>query len=129
MLKKMVDGKEIILSETEERQQRAYWALNDSYPEYVGHCGWDGVSEPVHDMVECRKHHTSLMNKAVQNSIVDINKKIEIAEEQGNAALRESLLIQRKVIRSHMNKDFNSCKTVQELRSSVPDELKPCWNK
>lgn len=129
MLTKMVDGKEITLSETEERQQRAYWDLNTKYPEYVGHCRWDGVSEPFHDMVECRKHHARLTNKAIEAARTDINKKIELAEESGDDATKKGLLMKRSALRQNVDKDFSGCKTVDDLRSSVPEELKLYWNK
>lgn len=129
MLTKLVDGKTIVLSDEEERQQRAFWALNDKYPEYTGHCGWDGVNEPFHDMVECRKHHAKLMGKACQDAIAELRTRIEIAMEDGDTALVNELMVKRKAIRQHIGKDFSSCKTVDDLRSSIPEELKPYWNK
>lgn len=129
MLTKLIDGKEVILSEKEERQQRAFWALNDKYPEYTGHCGWDGVNEPFHDMVECRKHHKNLLSKAYDTSKADLDKKIEIAQEEGNDAMHKSLLAQRKALRVHLDMNFDGCQTVDQLRSSIPESLKPHWNK
>ena len=129
MLTKMVDGKTVVLTPNEERQQRAFWDLNTKYPEYSGHCGWDGVSEPFHDMVECRKHHARLTEKAIEAAKQDLNKKIEIAQEEGNAAMHQSLLAQRKALRQHEGKDFNGYVSIEHLRSSVPEVLKPYWNK
>lgn len=129
MLKKLSDGKEVLLSDTEERQQRGFWALNEKYPEYVGHCGWDGVNEPFHNIVECRKHHKSLVQKAHDLAKADLTKQIEMAQEDGLSSTEKLLFAQRKALRAHLDKDFSSCKTVDELRFSIPEDLKPYWNK
>lgn len=127
MLTKIIDGKELVLTEKEERQQRAFWALNDKHPEYVGHCGWDGVNEPFHDMVECRKLHAKLINKAYESAKEDLSKKIEIAQEEGNDVMEKSLIEQRKNLRSCLDIEFSSCNTVDELKACVPKPLQHYW--
>lgn len=129
MLTKLINGKTFILSETEERQQRAFWALNDKYPEYAGHCGWDGVNEPYHDMQECRKHHQRLIEEALEKASSDINKQIEIAEEDGNLDLKAILLNKRKSLRSYEIGTSDKAETVDDLKKSIPLDLQPYWNK
>jgi hypothetical protein len=129
MLKKMVDGIEQICSDAEEKLIKDFWALNEKYPEYVGHCAFDGVNSSYHDMVECRKHHKHLIAKAHDMAKEDLNKRIEIAQEEGNDLMYKSLLPQRKELRMHLSKEFDVCKTVDDLRSSIPEALKPYWNK
>lgn len=128
MLTKMVNGKEEILSEQEERQQRAYWALNDAYPEYSGHCGWDGANEPFHNMEECKKHHKKLLKDAYELAKSVINVKIEMAEEEVNNEMLKSAIEQRKELRKHLDSTFDHCKTVDDLKASIPEILKPYWN-
>ena len=122
MLTKIVNGQEIICSEEEERLIRLKWALNDKYPEYVGHLMFDGVSEPKHDMVECRKTHKKWHDAAVDEKIAEINRQYEIAQEDGLDFT--TLMQQRKALRKLKEKTFDDCQTVDDLRSSVPDELK-----
>ena len=96
MLTKLVNGKEVILTEEEEKNTRAYWAMNDKYPDYVGHCGFDGLNPPLHDMVQCKKLYISLINDAIEKKIVSLNNLIEMAREDGDTATETKLMEQEK---------------------------------
>lgn len=122
MLTKIVDGKELICSEEEERVIRMKWELNDKYPEYVGHLMFDGVTEPKHDMVECRKTHKKLHDAKVDEQIAEINRQIEIAQEEG---FETSLYFNiRKHLRKLKEMTFDHCETVEHLKQSIIDVLK-----
>jgi hypothetical protein len=127
MLKKLVNGEEVVLTEQEERQQRAYWDLNTKYPEYRGHCGWDGVNEPFHDMIECKKHHCRLLDEASQQAISEINAQIETAQENGEPFMH--LLQLRKQFKELAKMDLSQYEDIESLKNSVPQELIPSWNK
>lgn len=121
----MVDGKEILCSDEEERVIRMHWALNDKYPQYVGHLMFDGVNEPIHDIVECKKHHSRLLNQAYEQEMKSVNDLIEIAQEEGKDPT--PLLAQRKSLRALASQDLSQIKTVEELIDSVPALFKKYW--
>ena len=127
MLKKMVDGKEVICSDEEERLIRMKWALNDQYPEYSGHLAFDGVSEPYHVMDDCKQKFLSYLNRAIDAHQKDVNAKIETCEENGDEQSRISLLIQRKQSKDLYNIDISNCTHVQHLRDIIPEQLKYHW--
>jgi hypothetical protein len=129
MLKEMVDGKEVICSPEKEKLIRDYWALNEKYPEYSNHIAFDWTTPAFHVMEECRKHHCNLMNIACENALVDLSMQIEVATENGDSSQVNYLLAKRKSMRQNLNKDFSNCKTIEELRYSIPDEIKPYWRK
>lgn len=123
MLKKMVDGIEVICSPEEEAVIRQYWDMNDKYPEYSGHLMFDGVNPPEHNMHECKKHLLNFMNIAVEKCVADINNKIQHAEESGDIDLKNKLISDRKIVKSLSNPDLSDCKTVEHLKNSIPERL------
>lgn len=127
MLKKMVDGKEIICSEKEEKNTRLFWDLNDKYPEYVGSCAFDGVNAPYHIIEEVKKTHQSLLNNSCLSAIKKINEKIERAQE--NEEDTKELFKERKRINEFANMQIDHLNTVDELKNSIPKELLPHWRK
>lgn len=129
MLKKMVDGIEIICSDEEERLIRMKWALNDQYPEYVGHVAFDGISEPYHVIEDCKKRFYFHLSQAIDKYLKDVNSKIETCEENGDESARLSLLAQRKQAKDLSSLDVSHCTSVQQLSEMVPDQLKNHWFK
>lgn len=125
MLKKLIDGKEIICSEEEEKNIRASWALNDEYPEYVGHSAFDGVNPPHHLIEEVKKEHKLLINKALQLALKDVNLQIEEAQENGKDLT--SLFLLRKNLKEDASYNFQEINDVKNLKASVPALLKPYW--
>lgn len=125
MLKKLVDGKEIICSEEEEKNIRASWALNDQYPEYVGHSAFDGINPPYHLMEGVKKEHKLLLNKALELALKDINIQIEEAQENGKDLSR--LFELRKNLKKDASYNFDHIDDVKNLKDSVPDSLKSYW--
>lgn len=127
MLTRIENGKEIVIGDEEEKAVLMFWSLNESYPQYVGHLMFDGVSEPKHDMVECKKRHTLLLKDACDHEMKSITEQIEIAQENGKDII--DLLAQRKSIRSMVSMDLSEINTIDQLVISVPDTLKKYWTK
>ena len=116
MLTKMVDGKEVVCSEEEERLIRMKWELNDRYPDYCGHIVFDGISEPKHDLVECKKKHAFLVNAEIQKKLDSLKLLIEQSEEDGASSLVE-LLSRRKLLKGHANPDLSSVSVIDQLKA------------
>lgn len=127
MLKKMVDGKEIVCSDEEERLIRMKWALNTQHPEYSGHLAFDGVSEPYHVMDDCKKKFCDYLAQAIERYLKDVNEKIETCEENGDESTRLALLAQRKQAKDLYSLDISHCTSVQELKDMIPAQLNYHW--
>ena len=128
MLKKMVDGKEIICSEEEEALIRKKWFLNETYPDYRGHLMFGGICEPSYNMPGCIGLFLDRLRKAVQLAIDDINAQIESAQEEDEPSLVQELIKKRKQIKILLNVDVSKVKTIDDLISLQPTELKNYWN-
>ena len=113
MLKKMVNGEEIILTEDEEKNTLAYWDLNNMYPEYVGACAFDGVNPPYHDMETARRIHASRLVEQKKSAYLDICEKIEIATDAGLDL--NDLFKKRQAIRNYEVPDLSACLSVNDL--------------
>lgn len=129
MLTKMVDGIELVCSEEEESVIREYWELNKNYPEYTGHLSFNGVSPPFYYIEECKKQHLNLVKKASELAIKELNDLIEKAQEDGENDLLKELYAKRKVIRKACEIDISQCKTVDELKKTIPACISDHWNK
>lgn len=103
MLIKMIDGVEIVCSEEEEKLIRKYWKLNELYPEFSGHLQFDRMSDPKYDMDKCRKLHRSILEKEVNEKIIQINKEIENAEDEGRD--KSDFIKKRKFYKDLLNYD------------------------
>lgn len=125
MLTKMVDGKTIVCSDEEERLLLMKWALNDKYPQYIGHLTFDGISEPNHDMTECKKRHASLLTQAYEKELKILNDQIEIAQEDGKDIT--PLFAQRKTLRAMVSQDLSGINTIDELVNSIPELFRKHW--
>lgn len=119
MLKKMVDGVELICSDEEERLILKKWSLNEKYPEYRGHLMFDGISEPQHDLVQCSIHHKGMIEQVISESIEKINRQIEEAEDNGYDSLKSDLISKRKSIKSLIQFEEKSFKSVDEMKSHL----------
>lgn len=129
MLTKMIDGKEIICSEDEEKLILEFWEINKNHPEYMGHLSFNGITPAFHDMVECKKHHQYLIQKASESAIKEINELIEKAQEDGEDDLLKELYAKRKEIKQACEIDIAQCKTVDELKKTIPACISNHWNK
>lgn len=115
MLKKMVNGVEIELTEQEEKNTLDFWALNDKYPEYVGCCAFDGLNPPYHDMEEVKKVQGYWFTQAKKDAMDKISHEIDLAMEDGKDLA--DLLAKRKQIRLTECPDFSDCKTVEDVKA------------
>lgn len=119
MIKKMVDGFEVICSDDEERVIRKHWLLNETYPEYASHLAFDGISEPFFVMDECKKRQKDMVKGIIENKISSINLQIESAEEEGNEDIRKSLIGKRKSLKAGLVYDDSKWNEIQELKSHL----------
>lgn len=117
MLKKMIDGQEIICSAEEERLIRMKWDLNEKFPEYAGHLSFDGVSEPFHLMDDCKVKHITLVNAEIQKKTDSLNDKIESAQEDGLDTA--SLFAQRKALKAQRNPDLSKMTKIEHLKDHL----------
>lgn len=115
----MVDGKQVVCSDQEEKGIRMHWDLNDKYPEYRGHLMFDGVSEPKHDLVASKFYHRQLIESIVQKKIAAVNLKIEAAEESGDDGAKKSLLQARKSLKSQTGYDDSGWTTIDDLKKHL----------
>ena len=105
MLKKMVDGVEIILSDEEEAHVRAWWAFNEKYPEYHDCNRYDGASAPVIDMDRARELHVINVNRAINEKLDALRPEIEKAEDDGDDAAKANLVARRKMLKGYLDRD------------------------
>jgi len=120
MLTKMVNGETIVCSDEEEKNIRAYWALNDAYPEFAGCCAFDGVNPPYHIIEDARKTYISLCNSYCDDQIKSLSDQIEVSRENQDSVTEKSLMDTRKSIRKMMNPDVSAIQTVKELHFMLP---------
>lgn len=116
MIKKIINGAEVICSDEEERLIRMQWALNDQYPEYSGHLAFDGVSEPYHVMEDCKAKHRQLISFLIGEKVNKINSQLEIAEENYDEELKKILVSKRKSFKSHAGIDLSSIIKIEDLK-------------
>ena len=121
MLTKMVDGQTVILSDDEEAQTRASWAMNEKYPLYSGAIGFDGINPPFADIDAAKKIHMQLINGYVMAKIADINTQIETAQEDGDDTT--TLFAQRKAMRASSNPDLSNVQTLDDLMALLPADI------
>ncbi len=100
---------------------KAFWALNDKYPQYVSCVCFDGASLPFHDMEECKKTFQKTLSRKLDEKILSINKNIEIAQENGQDVA--DLLAKRKAYRAYGSLDVSKCQTMDELTNLFPKDL------
>lgn len=120
MLKKMVDGIEIICSEQEEAAFRAYWDLNDQYPQYYDAFQFDGVSMPVTNMQRAKELHMLHVKKWVDEKIKSLSEEIQKAQENNDTKLIANLYFQRKSARAILDTDLTQVNTVADLKALLP---------
>lgn len=120
MIKKMVDGVEIICDPEEERQILAYWELNTKYPEYHDAVQYDGASMPVINMDRAKELHRLHLKSYIEESVKGLNKQIEEAQENGDDAKVKSLFAERKKIKEMINQDLSKIENMDDLKAMLP---------
>jgi len=126
MLKKMVNGKEIICSDEEEVLIRKMWALNEKYPDFCGHLSFDGVSEPFHDIIECKKKLKQLVAQEIELALTILRDYIEMAEENGDEYLKKVTIGKRKEIKGLLNYKDETWNCVEHLDNYLKYVRKTC---
>jgi hypothetical protein len=115
MLKKMVDGVEIILSDEEEAHVRAWWAFNEKYPEYHDCNRYDGASAPVIDIPRARELHVWNVNKVINEKLEVLRPQIEQAEDDGDDDTRAKLIARRKMLKGYLDRDVSHFDNVEGM--------------
>ena len=115
MLKKMVDGVEIILSDEEEAHVRAWWAFNEKYPEYHDCNRYDGASAPVIDLSRARELHVENVNKVINEKLDSLSPVLEKAEEDGDSEAHLALVRHRKMLKGHLDRDTSHFDNVEGM--------------
>lgn len=127
MIKKIIDGVEIICSPEEEALFIQKWAMNDANPHFAGNLMFDGVNAPSYNMDGCKKTLQSFLNQASDKYIKDLTNQIQMADEDENSVEKASLLAQRKAAREFPNIDISMASDVDFLKSLIPSELLIYW--
>lgn len=110
----------ITLKEADDNH-KAFWALNDKYPDYVRCVIYDHKSPPSHDLDLCKAHFTKKLKSASEAKIKEVNDMIEVAEENGqNISL---LLTLRKKYRDYLSLDVSGYETLDQLLNAYPKDL------
>jgi len=119
MLKKMVNGKEVVCSSEEEALIRQRWKMNDTYPEYSGHLAFDGVSPPYHLIEDCKGSHQKFINQIIAEKVKVVNEQLEIAIEDNNIANQQKLISRRKMLKSYLVIDFTNLHSINDLKNHL----------
>ena len=114
---------------TDDHPIKKVWALNDNYPDFVTCVKFDNISDPHHDIEECKILFKEKIKKAFDLFSREITEKINEAEEDGNEIFRKELLLKRKKCREIVLNDLSIFKNLDDLLNSIPEDLKPYWNK
>lgn len=111
----------MITTKEADDNMKAYWSLNDKYPDYLGCVIFDHKSLPFHDMELCKLRFLNLVKSATDKKITELNQKIEILQENGQDIT--FFLSERKRFRSFYCIDVSACKTIDELITVYPKDL------
>ena len=115
MLKKMVDGVEIILSDEEEAHVRAWWAFNEKYPEYHDCNRYDGANAPVIDMDRARELHVINVKNVIDEKLKELRADIEDAEDDGDDNRKDALISRRKSLKNLLQMDVSKFESVDQM--------------
>lgn len=111
----------MITTKEADDNMKAYWTLNDKYPDYIRCVIYDHKSPPYHDMDLCKEVFTRKIIEASKDKIEKINCDIERAEEEGEFV--SELFAQRKKIRNLNSIDLSQCDSIEKLTDLWPKEL------
>lgn len=118
MLTKMVNGKEIVLSDEEEKVTRMYWKMNTDNPEYIEACCFDGVKEPWYDLDALRTCKQKMIDRMKISLMEELTDTINELEDEGKDA--SDYRKQRAELRSYCP-DLSKLETLEEIKKvSLP---------
>jgi hypothetical protein len=112
---------------TEKHPITKVWALNEKYPDFATCVRFDNVSEPSHDIEECKVLLREKLKKAFDLFSKEITDKIYEAEEVGDEKSRKEMLLKRKKSRDVVCSDLSLIDNLEDLVSLIPEDLKPYW--
>jgi uncharacterized protein YktA (UPF0223 family) len=121
MIKKMIDGKEIICDAEEERQIQAFWDFNIKYREYRDAQSYDGASMPTINMDRAKQLHLVHIKRYIEKRVKEINEEIERAQE--SEIDTKALFAQRKQVKDLINQDLSNIDNMDDLKALLPNEV------
>lgn len=110
----MVNGLEVILTEQEETNTRAYWDLNLENPEFEDACSFDGINPPSYDMEIIKAILTKKFDLEKEKALLQIAENIESAQEDEEDV--SLLFAERKMIKSLTCPDFSDCEDIETAK-------------
>lgn len=119
MLKKFVDGIEVILSDQEEAWERKRWALAEEYPDYHGAIHYDGASEPYILLEEAKRLHSLLVRTVSLEKRLEIQEAFEKAQEDQDSDGIRTALEARRALKELTGYDLSGSNCVDDLRAHM----------
>lgn len=112
-----------VTSHKTDKFMQEYWDLNKKYPEFQTCVEFDHASSPSHNIEECKKLFTVMVEEKLHKSLKNIALQIGMAEEQDNEVLRKQLIVKRKELRTLYNLDLSKVQTVDDLVNLKPEGI------
>lgn len=87
------------------------------------------VGEPIKiDFAKAEKIHRNRLLIAAENKIVELSDKLELALENDNLPEQVAIRATKKILRSIHLMNLTHCKTIEDLKYSIPRELHDIWH-
>ena len=71
--------------------------------------------------------HRNHIKDAAERKIAQLNKELEIAVEDENTLEQTAIKKTKKLLRTSHKMDLSHCKTIDDIKNSIPNELKDVW--
>ena len=86
-------------------------------------------SEPIKfDFALCLEIHRKRIQEAADKKIEQLSKELEIALENENTPQAVAIRRTNKILRTFGNIDLTHCKTIEDIKYSIPRELHDVWS-
>lgn len=120
MLRKLINGRVVDLTDQEEKQVQATWDFNAKYPHYQ----W-AYTEKGLDIPRIRQMHLDQVERARIVAKERLDDQIEIALEEGKDPI--PLYQQRRNLR-RLQLDLTKYETIDEIAKCIPLALAEVWS-
>lgn len=86
-------------------------------------------NEPIKvDFDKAISIHRERLQAACERKIAQLNQELEIALENDNLPQQVAIRRTKKILRTLQNANLTHCKTVEDIKNSIPNELKDVWS-
>lgn len=86
------------------------------------------VHEPIRiDFPKAISIHRKRLQKAAEKKVQQLEEEIKVAVERKNLPEQVALIATQKILKTIHEADLTHCKTIDDLKKSVPKELKDVW--